>query len=75
AGERVMLSGRSGSGKSSLLRALGGLWPHGSGQIRLPAEPILFLPQRPYLPIGTLREAMSYPQSADHYSPERFADA
>ncbi|WP_144434564.1 ATP-binding cassette domain-containing protein, partial [Pseudomonas syringae] len=75
AGERVMLSGRSGSGKSSLLRALGGLWPHGSGQIRLPAEPALFLPQRPYLPIGTLREAMSYPQSADHYSPERFADA
>lgn len=75
AGERVMLSGRSGSGKSSLLRALGGLWPHGSGQIRLPAEPALFLPQRPYLPIGTLREAMSYPQSADHYSPGRFADA
>ncbi|RMR67443.1 ABC transporter, ATP-binding protein [Pseudomonas savastanoi pv. fraxini] len=73
-GERVMLSGRSGSGKSSLLKAFGGLWPHGSGQICLPTGTALFLPQRPYLPIGTLREAMSYPQPAQRYPAERFAE-
>jgi putative ATP-binding cassette transporter len=73
AGEQVMLSGRSGSGKSTLLRALGGLWRDGEGHIRLPAEPYLFLPQKPYLPIGTLREALSYPQGAEIYPAERFA--
>ena len=56
-GDRVMLSGRSGSGKSTLLRAMGHLWPAGHGSIRLPAARYLFLPQKPYLPIGTLREA------------------
>jgi putative ATP-binding cassette transporter len=72
-GERVMLSGRSGSGKSTLLRALGGLWHDGEGRIQLPDERYLFLPQKPYLPIGTLREAMSYPQAAEVYPAERFA--
>jgi len=72
-GDRVMLSGRSGSGKSTLLRALGGLWNDGKGQISLPAERYLFLPQRPYLPIGTLREVLSYPQAPDIYPAERFA--
>jgi putative ATP-binding cassette transporter len=73
AGERVMLSGRSGSGKSTLLRALGGLWNDGKGHIHLPAERYLFLPQRPYLPIGTLREVLSYPQAPEVYPAERFA--
>ncbi|MBV4474593.1 ABC transporter ATP-binding protein/permease [Pseudomonas botevensis] len=73
AGERVMLSGRSGSGKSTLLRAMGHLWPAGHGNIRLPAARYLFLPQKPYLPIGTLREALSYPQPGDTYAPERYA--
>jgi len=73
AGERVMLSGRSGSGKSTLLRAMGHLWPAGHGNIRLPAARYLFLPQKPYLPIGTLREALSYPQPGDTYTPERYA--
>lgn len=73
AGERVMLSGRSGSGKSTLLRAMGGLWPRGHGTIRLPSERALFLPQKPYLPIGSLREALSYPQAGDSYPPERYA--
>jgi putative ATP-binding cassette transporter len=72
-GDRVMLSGRSGSGKSTLLRALGGLWSDGLGSVKLPAERYLFLPQRPYLPIGTLREALSYPQAPEAYPVERFA--
>ncbi|MNV26768.1 Vitamin B12 transport ATP-binding protein BacA [compost metagenome] len=72
-GERVMLSGRSGSGKSTLLRAMGHLWPAGHGSIRLPAARYLFLPQKPYLPIGTLREALSYPQAGDTYPNERYA--
>ena len=72
-GDRVMLSGRSGSGKSTLLRAMGHLWPAGHGNIRLPAARYLFLPQKPYLPIGTLREALSYPQPGDTYAPERYA--
>jgi putative ATP-binding cassette transporter len=73
AGERLMLSGRSGSGKSTLLRALGGLWREGHGHIRMPAQDALFLPQKPYLPIGTLREALSYPQAVETYPAERFA--
>ena len=73
--ERVMLSGRSGSGKSTLLRALGGLWPRGGGKIQLPTERTLFLPQKPYLPIGTLKEALSYPLTGDAYPDERYLEA
>ena len=72
-GERVMLSGRSGSGKSTLLRAMGHLWPAGHGSIRLPATRYLFLPQKPYLPIGTLKAVLSYPQDDSVYAPERYA--
>jgi putative ATP-binding cassette transporter len=72
-GERVMVSGRSGSGKSTLLRAMGNLWPSGVGRITLPNERSLFLPQRPYLPIGSLREALSYPQPVADYPAERYA--
>jgi vitamin B12/bleomycin/antimicrobial peptide transport system ATP-binding/permease protein len=61
-GESILLSGPSGAGKSTLLRAFAGIWPFGHGEIRVPANArILFLPQKPYLPIGTLREAVSYP--------------
>jgi len=72
-GERLMLSGRSGSGKSTLLRAMGNLWPNGHGNIRLPAERYLFLPQKPYLPIGTLKAVLSYPQDDSVYPAERYA--
>jgi putative ATP-binding cassette transporter len=75
AGERVMISGRSGSGKSTLLRAMGELWTEGDGHIRLPEGRLLFLPQKPYLPIGSLRNALSYPQAGDAYSQEDYVQA
>jgi putative ATP-binding cassette transporter len=62
AGDAVLISGPSGSGKSTLLRALAGIWPYGNGTVRLPPPArVLFLPQKPYLPLGTLREAICYP--------------
>ena len=64
-GETVLLSGASGSGKSTLVRAIAGIWPFGRGEIRAARDArILFLPQRPYLPIGVLRDVVSYPMPA-----------
>jgi putative ATP-binding cassette transporter len=61
-GDTTLISGPSGAGKSTLFRAIAGIWPFGSGEVRLPrAARVLFLPQKPYLPIGTLREVVSYP--------------
>jgi putative ATP-binding cassette transporter len=61
-GERTLISGPSGAGKSTLFRAIAGIWPFGRGAVRLPRDGrVLFLPQKPYLPIGTLREVVSYP--------------
>ena len=63
-GSRILVTGASGAGKSTLLRALAGIWPYGSGTITLPAgAKRLFLPQRPYLVLGSLRRALSYPRT------------
>ncbi len=67
-GDRVLLSGRSGSGKTTLLRAFSGVWPYGEGRIEVPdGTRTLVLPQRSYLPLGTLRQALSYPRTLDAY--------
>ena len=65
-GDAVLVQGASGSGKSTLLRALAGIWPQASGRVVLP-EHSMFLPQRPYLPHGSLRAALSYPQPPNAY--------
>ena len=70
-GERWLVTGASGSGKSTILRAVAHLWPFGQGHIDVPSKgKMLFLPQKPYMPIGSLREALSYPDA-----PERFNEA
>jgi putative ATP-binding cassette transporter len=70
-GERVLVTGPSGSGKTSLFRALGGVWPFGEGSIRIPkGANLLVLPQRPYLPLGTLRGALAYPGPENSFTPK-----
>lgn len=65
-GERVLVAGESGTGKSTLVRAISGLWPWGDGEIELKRDAkLMFLPQRPYIPIGSLRRAATYPDAAD----------
>jgi putative ATP-binding cassette transporter len=67
-GEAVLVSGPSGAGKSTLFRALAGIWPYWSGRILLPeGARLLFLPQKPYLPVGALKHAVCYPADADAY--------
>jgi len=61
-GTSTLVQGESGSGKSTLFRALAGIWPFGQGKVHVPAGArVLFLPQKPYIPIGTLRDAVKYP--------------
>lgn len=58
----MLIRGVSGSGKSTLLRAISGIWPFVEGRISLPdTKDLMFIPQRPYLPLGTLRNALLYP--------------
>jgi putative ATP-binding cassette transporter len=69
AGEHLLISGRSGSGKSTLIRAIAGIWPYGVGKILIPRlARMLFLPQRPYVPIGSLRHAVTFPASPGSFS-------
>src|SRR4051812_19263544 len=75
-GERVLVVGESGTGKSTLVRAIAGLWPWGDGQIEVKkGAKLMLLPQRPYIPIGTLRRAATYPDAADSIPVKEVAEA
>ena len=77
AGERVLILGAPGTGKTQLFRALAGLWPWGAGRITRPAgEQIFYLPRgTPYMPRGTLREVLAYPLKAESFEDSAFKHA
>lgn len=78
AGESLLVKGPSGSGKSTLFRALAGIWPWAKGKLQKPADfeqRVMFLPQRPYFPVGSLRKALAYPEPADRYGDEQLRHA
>jgi putative ATP-binding cassette transporter len=75
-GERVLIVGESGTGKTLLFRALAGLWPWGSGKVTHPSdEEILYIPRTPYLPPGTLREVLAYPKPTNTFETAACCDA
>lgn len=74
-GTRLLVQGKSGAGKSTLLRAIAGLWPYGRGTVDLPRQAsIAFLPQRNYIPDGTIASLMAYPHSADAHNDEAYTN-
>lgn len=74
-GERWLIRGRSGAGKSTYLRAIAGIWPYGEGSVRLPqGAALMFLPQRSYIPSGSLKAALCYPSDASQFSDEQCRD-
>jgi vitamin B12/bleomycin/antimicrobial peptide transport system ATP-binding/permease protein len=74
-GDRTLVSGPTGAGKSTLFRAIAGIWPFGSGTITVPANAVLMtLPQRPYFPLGTLKAATVYPAPENAFASERVRD-
>jgi vitamin B12/bleomycin/antimicrobial peptide transport system ATP-binding/permease protein len=76
ANERTLITGPSGSGKSTLFRAIAGIWPFGSGTIAIPAKAsLMMLPQRPYLPGGSLQAAIVYPAEASAYGSDQVREA
>src|SRR5438552_2408001 len=75
-GERLLVAGESGTGKSTLVRAIAGLWPWGGGSINLhPDRRLFMLPQKPYVPTGTLRRAVAYPGAAEDWTLEGMGEA
>ncbi|WP_019906966.1 ABC transporter ATP-binding protein/permease [Methylobacterium sp. 77] len=75
-GAATLLTGPSGSGKSTLFRAIAGIWPFGKGRIDVPeGQSALVLPQRPYIPLGTLRGAVVYPSTTDQFSDAEIREA
>ncbi|HEY6619266.1 MAG TPA: ATP-binding cassette domain-containing protein, partial [Steroidobacteraceae bacterium] len=75
-GERVLIVGESGTGKTLLFRALAGLWPWGSGTVTRPAEEeILYMPRTPYFPPGTLREVLAYPKPTSAFETQACSNA
>jgi putative ATP-binding cassette transporter len=74
AGHSVVITGRSGTGKSTLFRVLAGIWPFGHGQVQVPAKSF-FLPQRPYIPLGTLRHVITYPNPVESFSAAEIGQA
>jgi putative ATP-binding cassette transporter len=75
-GEKLLLTGPSGSGKSTLFRAIAGLWAYGDGHVEIPRDAkVMFLPQKPYIPIAPLRDAIAYPASGTAYSDHDLVDA
>ncbi|HVQ72463.1 MAG TPA: ABC transporter ATP-binding protein/permease [Bradyrhizobium sp.] len=75
-GERLLVAGESGTGKSTLVRALAGLWPWGGGSVNFhPDRRLFMLPQKPYIPSGTLRRAIAYPGAADDWTVEAIGEA
>jgi vitamin B12/bleomycin/antimicrobial peptide transport system ATP-binding/permease protein len=75
AGQAALLTGPSGAGKTSLLRGISGIWPYFAGQVERSAGRMMALPQRPYIPLGSLRRALSYPAPPGTFDDMRLKDA
>jgi putative ATP-binding cassette transporter len=70
-GERVLVIGETGTGKTLLFRALAGLWPWGAGRVTRPrGESTIYIPRTSYFPPGTLREVLAYPSEVVHFTPD-----
>ena len=77
-GDTLLVKGPSGSGKSTLFRAIAGIWPWAEGSVQRPADfdrRVMFLPQRPYIPVGSLRKALAYPEPAERYADDQLKQA